>query len=62
MYWCAASTDPGNGDLILAKWLSVEAHVQNDHSGHGTLFPECAHGLLEGREARKKWLKPGNFD
>ena len=61
MYWCASSSQPRQSELMLQKWLSVEAHIQNVHSGHGELFPNCAHGPLEGREARKKWLAPCKY-
>ena len=54
LYWSAASTADGEGNVIVAKWQSVVDHVLNVHHGHGELFPECAHGELEGREAHKK--------
>ena len=44
LYWCAASTTAGNGEMIKAKWLSLENHIHNVHHGHGDLFPECLHG------------------
>ncbi|KAK3102001.1 hypothetical protein FSP39_008026 [Pinctada imbricata] len=34
-------------------------HVHNVHVHEGEHFPRCSHGDLEGRERRKKWLKPG---
>lgn len=59
VYWSAASTSEGDGDMIVAKWLSVANHVQNVHRGHGPKFSRCLHEDLEHRE----WLKPGkNFD
>ncbi len=58
MYWSAVSTPAGKGEITLAKWKSLVNHVTNVHDGHGDLFPSCAHGSLEGREAKKKWLKP----
>ena len=27
--WCAVSTEPGQGELIIAKWTSVVNHVIN---------------------------------
>ncbi|KAL1420535.1 hypothetical protein MTO96_000511 [Rhipicephalus appendiculatus] len=45
----------GNGDLAIAVWLSLLNHVQNKHTGHGLLYPECQHGDLEPR----KWILPG---
>ena len=35
MYWCAASTEDGNGEVIKAKWLSTI----NKHSAHIENFP-----------------------
>ena len=57
MYWCVASTADGNGDVIRAKWLSLDNHVHNIHSGHGDLFPACTHGELQGRDRNKKWFQ-----
>lgn len=56
MYWCASSSGGSSsyGDLVAAKWLSVCNHMQNIHSGHGELFPECQHETLSDR----KWLQP----
>ena len=41
LYWCVASTPNGNGDIIKAKWLSLENHIHNVHIGHGSIFPVC---------------------
>ncbi|XP_056000372.1 uncharacterized protein LOC125656629 isoform X1 [Ostrea edulis] len=60
LYWVAASTPNGDGDLMWAKWESVENHVHNKHEGHNELFPSCAHGMLYGDERKKKWIKPGS--
>ncbi|KAK3104932.1 hypothetical protein FSP39_013440 [Pinctada imbricata] len=60
LYWSAASSQDGNGQLILQKWQSVANHVMNIHEHRGDLFPECAHETLEGRERQKPWLKPGS--
>ena len=59
MYWAAATTNDGPKELVVAKWKSLINHVLNIHHGHGELFPDCAHGQLEGADARKQWLKPG---
>ena len=59
LYWCVMST-PVNGALVLAKWLSILEHMQDKHSDFGEPFPACLHGALNGRERRKKWIKPGN--
>ena len=57
MYWCVASTTNGDGELMKAKWISVENHVHNVHENHGDLFPMCAHAPLDGAERKKKWFK-----
>jgi hypothetical protein len=57
LYWCAASTPVGEGQLTRAKWESLLDHVQNIHTGHGILFPDCAHGAIDTRE-QKKWFLP----
>ncbi|XP_077867910.1 uncharacterized protein LOC100376482 [Saccoglossus kowalevskii] len=59
LYWTAASTPDGNGDLMMDKWTSVGNHIQNIHEGHGTFFPRCEHDDLTRQERRKRWLKPG---
>ena len=53
LYWCVVSTADGGGDVIKAKWLSVDNHIHNVHSGHSQLFQKCSHGVLEGRESQK---------
>jgi hypothetical protein len=58
LYWSVVSTPEGNGDLIKAKWLSLERHMHNQHTDHGNLFPQCAHGRLTGR---RKWFKRGMY-
>ncbi|XP_057690491.1 uncharacterized protein LOC130914917 isoform X2 [Corythoichthys intestinalis] len=50
LYWCVASSTPGDKEDIKGKWLSGVEHIQNIHDN-------CYHGSLE-RE--KKWLKPGS--
>jgi hypothetical protein len=65
LYWCAASTPDGNGELLLAKWLSLDNHLHNIHRGHSDIYHNCiyhncGHGRLRGRrEKKKKWLEPG---
>lgn len=51
LYWAAASTPDGDSDVILAKWLSVGNHIQDQHEHDSTVFPRCLHGDLatEGR-------------
>lgn len=40
------------------KWQSVGNHIQNIHSGHGSLFPTCTRGELDSSTRKKRWLKP----
>ena len=60
LYWIAATAPRGDGDMLEAMWTSVTNHVQDVHNDHGDLFPECAHGPLEGADRNKEWLQPGN--
>ncbi|XP_052280835.1 uncharacterized protein LOC127878348 [Dreissena polymorpha] len=53
LYYRAASSE-GNGDLVVAKWLSIGNHVVNRHDGHGDLFQRCLHGPID---RNKKWIK-----
>jgi hypothetical protein len=53
MYWCATSDSKSGGDVILAKWLSVENHILNVHEGHSVLFPKCLHSSIT-----RKWIAP----
>ena len=62
LYWCVASTHSGDGDVIKAKWLSLDNHIHNVHSGHSQLFPQCAHGDLHGSDRNKKWFKRRKYD
>ena len=57
LYWCASSTPSGNGEEIRAKWLSLDNHIHNKHSGHSKLFKKCQHGRLTGHAKKKKWFK-----
>lgn len=59
LYWTAASTKEEDGELMKEKWKSVANHIINKHCGHHEKFVQCTHGDLEGRERRKRWLKPG---
>ncbi|PIK45961.1 hypothetical protein BSL78_17169 [Apostichopus japonicus] len=43
LYWVAASTPDGDGDVMLAKWLSVANHIQDVHQHASDLFPRCVH-------------------
>ena len=58
LYWSAVSTPNGNGELIKAKWISLDNHINNKHRGHGKLFPKCAHKAIKRAGRKKKWFKP----
>lgn len=58
LYWVAGSTPDGDGQLMWEKWQSVGNHIQNIHSGHGSLFPTCTHDELDSSTRKKRWLKP----
>ncbi|RUA06148.1 MAG: hypothetical protein DSY43_02765 [Gammaproteobacteria bacterium] len=64
MYWCAASTPDGNGDIIKAKWEILPLHIQDIHENNDNdLHPDCGHGELEGESREKQWIaKGGTFD
>ena len=57
LYWCVSSTPSGDGDIIKAKWLSLNNHLHNIHRGHGIHFPNCLHTQLTGHAQKKKWFK-----
>ena len=60
LYWCASSTPDGNGDIIVAKWISVVNHIRNRHTRHGKLFPKCLHAKYRRRQGQAvKWMKQG---
>ena len=59
LYWCVSSSAADDQTLIKAKWLSIVNHVHNKHTGHGCKeFPKCLHKRLQGRDRKKKWIKP----
>ncbi|KAL5012123.1 hypothetical protein ScPMuIL_010674 [Solemya velum] len=58
LYWTAATSQGLENGVIMARWGSVLNHIINIHTGHSAVFVSCVHGELEGRERRKKWLKP----
>ena len=60
MYWCAASTPDGNGEVIQEKWKILPLHIQNIHvNAESDLYPECGRGNLQGDAADRLWLRPG---
>ena len=61
LYWCVASSESGNGELIKAKWLSLDNHIHNIHVGHSEVFPSCAHSQLSHQDQKKKWFKRGKY-
>lgn len=62
MYWCAASTPDGNGQLMQEKWKILPFHIQDIHANTDSqLYPECGHGELEGDAKNRLWLEPGVY-
>ena len=57
IYWCVLSTPCGDGDAVVAKWLSLENHIHNKHGGHSKLYANCTHGRLVAQVRAKKWFK-----
>ena len=57
LYWCVSSTPADDGELITAKWLSLDNHIHNVHRRHGKKFPRCAHGRLRRQDRNRKWLQ-----
>ncbi|XP_011407083.1 PREDICTED: uncharacterized protein LOC100633273 [Amphimedon queenslandica] len=53
LYWAAMSSEDGDPEMILEKWLSLRRHIHNKHHGHGTKYKKCAHGRLR----KRRWLK-----
>ena len=64
MYFVARSTPTGEGDVMVAKWLSAANHICNIHTDHHKIYEECdkykncAHGDYAIGEERL-WLDPG---
>ena len=59
MYWCAASTPDGDGQLIQEKGKILPLHIQNIHAnGSSQLYPECGHGELDRDSRNCLWLEP----
>ena len=62
LYWVAASTPGGEGDIMMAKWESLVHHIQNVHQDlPNDLVPACQHQQLEGAERNKQWLQPSEL-
>ena len=53
LYWSAASTTNGNGEVIL----SVDNHIHNKRRNHSKLVPKCKHKTFQARDRKKKWFK-----
>ena len=56
LHWCASSTPEADGELVLAKWLSIVNHMHNIHDNHSEQFPSCVHSELgEAGRLRNGW-------
>ena len=61
IYWCASTSSGSDGELILAKWLSLINDMHNINEDHSDQLPSCEHGDLGEAVRLKKWLKPGSI-
>ena len=60
MYWCAASTPDGDGEVMQEKWKILPLHIQNIHENNDSgVYSDCGHGELEGDAKDRLWLDPG---
>lgn len=56
MYWYAASSTAGDGEMIATKWASLANHLFDENEGHSEIYLECTHDPLDGPNSRQ-WLK-----
>ncbi|XP_059355164.1 uncharacterized protein LOC132092789 isoform X2 [Carassius carassius] len=56
VYWSAISSE--SGPEKVAKWNSLQNHIQNVHVHENHLFPKCEHPDKVSRDL-KKWIQPG---
>jgi solute carrier family 8 (sodium/calcium exchanger) len=55
LYWSVTSSN-GNTQEIKEKWLSLQRHIHDQHTGHGNIYMKCSHQKL-----KRKWFKYGNY-
>ncbi|XP_072168561.1 uncharacterized protein [Diadema setosum] len=53
VYWAAASTQDGNGEMIAAKYASIFNHIRNVHH-HDGIFKRCEHAE---DYPQREWMK-----
>ncbi|KAA0723677.1 hypothetical protein E1301_Tti003208 [Triplophysa tibetana] len=58
LYWTAASTPNGDGDVMEAKWRNMVNHVQDINEHDTPMIPCCEHPRLEGEARKKAWMEP----
>ncbi|XP_041464943.1 uncharacterized protein LOC121415701 [Lytechinus variegatus] len=56
VYWSAMSTPDGDGELMVAKFRSIENHIRNIHEEHSAIFPKCEHSE---DYPQREWMKEG---
>ena len=62
MYWCAASTQDGNGEKMKEKWKILPLHIQNIHVNPASPhYKKCGHGNLQGDAKNRLWITPGKY-
>lgn len=57
-YWCP-KTSGDDGELCLAKWVSLMDHIVDVHEHEDPLYPVCYHGTVS---PPKEWLDEGTFE
>ena len=63
LYWSAASTQDGDGEVMAAKFESLINHMQDIHVHENQRFPACLHGPLDPQDrGGKVWLNDGNIN
>ncbi|XP_067269187.1 uncharacterized protein [Pseudorasbora parva] len=58
VYWSASSSE--SGPEKVAKWTSLQNHIQNVHVHDNHLFPKCEHPDKVSRDPTK-WFQPGSI-
>lgn len=56
-YWCP-KTSGGDGELCLAKWVSLMNHIVDVHEHQDPIYPVCYHGPIS---PPREWLSEGKY-
>ena len=53
LYWSVGlPTTDGKGEMIRAKWISLDNHIHNKHKGHSKIFPACTSHEERGKKEK----------